>query len=558
MASVLQPLAPSSTLKFKKVPSGGTPEGQVARLEATYTPHDQRFTLRRREFKQQYSHIYARRLARLRAAAAAEAERLWGGDQLRRCERLVQANADGAGGSGPCVCIGTLYKTMRLRPSVLVEYRDERGISEAIGVPRGDFAAPDDSLLLEDDSGRLNLAADTTTPDVMPAQDLPTGIVVAVRGSVRADGDMAVEAWCPPGLPPQPSPPEGAAHPPGACLLLVSGMLAGGPQDPLPTRLFLDHLAGYLGGAGDHEQIARVVRVVVCGNSAAAPPPPLAGAASGSIGSGKLSAEQQRERTAPLRECDAELAQVAVPVDIMPSASDASNYMLPQRAAHMLFRKRAIQQRKGNIRPNVAAALPVDIMPGASDASNYMLPQQPLHPCLLPLASRYPNARLATNPHEAWVGTRLVLGTAGQPLDDILQYTAAAEGAGGDEGDSARRLQMLENMLRWQHIAPTAPDTLGCYPFLTEDPFVLEECPHVFFAGNQPRFATRLVEGHDGQQKGLLNRAAQVRVVCVPSFATTGEVVLIDLDTLEATPLQFGVSDLGGWETTGPADMAEE
>ncbi|CAN0535133.1 unnamed protein product, partial [Ectocarpus sp. 8 AP-2014] len=55
-------------------------------------------------------------------------------------------------------------------------------------------------------------------------------------------------------------------------------------------------------------------------------------------------------------------------------------------------------------------------------------------------------------------------------------------------------------MLKWRHMAPTAPETLGCYPFVTEDPFVVEECPDIFFAGNQPQFATGILEGADGHK----------------------------------------------------------
>ena len=36
---------------------------------------------------------------------------------------------------------------------------------------------------------------------------------------------------------------------------------------------------------------------------------------------------------------------------------------------------------------------------------------------------------------------------------------------------------------------------LGCYPFQSNDPFVIESCPHIFLAGNQPQFATGVVEG---------------------------------------------------------------
>ena len=57
------------------------------------------------------------------------------------------------------------------------------------------------------------------------------------------------------------------------------------------------------------------------------------------------------------------------------------------------------------------------------------------------------------------------------------------------------RLAMMESLLTWRHLAPTAPDTLTCYPFQDRDPFVLEATPHVFFVGNQPAFKTTTVTG---------------------------------------------------------------
>jgi len=89
----------------------------------------------------------------------------------------------------------------------------------------------------------------------------------------------------------------------------------------------------------------------------------------------------------------------------------------------------------------------------------------------------------------------------------------------------------MEKTLEWRHLAPTAPDTLACYPFCDDDPFVLPSLPHVYFVGNQPAFATSLLEGREG---------GRVRVVCVPSFAETGTVVLLELNFLTATPLRFG------------------
>jgi DNA polymerase delta subunit 2 len=81
--------------------------------------------------------------------------------------------------------------------------------------------------------------------------------------------------------------------------------------------------------------------------------------------------------------------------------------------------------------------------------------------------------------------------------------------------DGADRLKMAEDTLFWSHMAPSAPDTLcksktrqttgnrpfffstfiGCHPFQDSDPFLLKDCPHVYFIGNQPQFETRLVEG---------------------------------------------------------------
>jgi DNA polymerase delta subunit 2 len=131
----------------------------------------------------------------------------------------------------------------------------------------------------------------------------------------------------------------------------------------------------------------------------------------------------------------------------------------------------------------LAAAVPVDVMPGTDDPSNFILPQQPLHRCLLPRSSRYSSLRLVTNPYEATVGGRAFLGCSGQALEDMCKYTAEREG----EDQVARGLRLLEGTLSWRHLAPTAPDTLPCYPFCDIDPFILRKCPHVYFCGNQVR-----------------------------------------------------------------------
>lgn len=142
------------------------------------------------------------------------------------------------------------------------------------------------------------------------------------------------------------------------------------------------------------------------------------------------------------------------------------------------------------------------------------------------------------NPHEAWLQRRLFLGNAGQIPADLARSTAPPSLPSSPASSAARTLNLMEKTLHWRHLAPTAPDTLACYPFCDDDPFVLPSLPHVYFAGNQPAFAARLVE--EGQEGGVEGKEGKkCLLVAVPSFAATGTVVLVNLNDLTATPLHF-------------------
>ena len=111
------------------------------------------------------------------------------------------------------------------------------------------------------------------------------------------------------------------------------------------------------------------------------------------------------------------------------------------------------------------------------------------------------------------------LGTSGQNIDDLGKYS---------EANSS--IEFMERTLRWRHLAPTAPNTLGCYPFTDKDPFYVETCPHVYFVGNQDKFETRLIKGSEGQM---------VRLICIPRFADTGVAVVLNIRNLECHTLSF-------------------
>lgn len=60
----------------------------------------------------------------------------------------------------------------------------------------------------------------------------------------------------------------------------------------------------------------------------------------------------------------------------------------------------------------------------------------------------------------------------------------------------------------------------------------MEETPHVFFSGNQPSFGTKVIDGPAGQM---------VRIIAVPKFKETGEILLLHTDTLDVEVMKFQV-----------------
>jgi DNA polymerase delta subunit 2 len=94
-------------------------------------------------------------------------------------------------------------------------------------------------------------------------------------------------------------------------------------------------------------------------------------------------------------------------------------------------------------------------------------------------------------------------------------------------------------------MAPTAPDTLWCHPYFSGDPFVITETPDLYIVGNQKRFATKVIteESEDGDADTSRIRC---RIVMVPDFARTGELVLINLGSLEVRTVVFSVERMTG------------
>ncbi|KAM9811166.1 DNA polymerase delta subunit 2 [Neosynchiropus ocellatus] len=298
-----------------------------------------------------------------------------------------------------------------------------------------------------------------------------TGSVIAIYGAERNDGKFTVEDFCTADLPPQTTRPKLSAD---RFVLLVSGLGLGSSRadSMLGLQLLVDMVTGQLGDQGEQSGAATISRVLLAGN---------------------LLSENTQDK----------------------EASTKPKYLTKKSQAGSVEAMRLLDE----LLLQLVASVPVDVMPGQHDPTNYTLPQQPLHRCMFPLSSVYPTLTLASNPYQAEVDGVRFLGTSGQNVCDMERYSSMD-----------CHLEILEETLRLRHLAPTAPDTLGCYPFYQKDPFIMEQCPHVYFSGNAPKFGSKVIKGPDGQE---------VLLVTVPKFSSTQTACLVNLRTLECEPVSF-------------------
>lgn len=239
------------------------------------------------------------------------------------------------------------------------------------------------------------------------------------------------------------------------------------------------------------------------------------------------------------------------------TASKATS--LPPRRAALLS---ASAVRADALLSELAEAAPLTLLPGVRDPCPISQPQQPLHPCLFPGLAGFRSVRRAPSMCDEVVdlpadvgGPLRLLGTSGANVADLLRCRSDR---GRDDPVSA-----LADLLAYGHLAPTAPDTLACFPFADQDPFVLDEAPDVFFAGNCAKYGTGLVRvSENGRVKRVDEGAAAtdgsrlVRLVAVPRFAETGGFVLVNAQTLEATLVTVDL-DVDEEERVGRAPPVE-
>lgn len=492
--------------------------------------------------------MYFLRLAKIKptvdkVAAEAFKDIEVGGIRAKKVERVLDVRQGEL-----CWVSGTVYMDMPYKPSILDDVSQDKILSKPSKVKK---YIPDDNddvlaegrgsvaMMLEDDSGRIRLVGRPLRSVL-----LVTGCIIAVMGTENEDGELEVIDIMFPDLPPQPErwelskpiangagegPPtkrvktEGDVDMDGTAetkngssgsgsssknnkIAIVSGLNFSGlhGDSAVETSLLLEYLLGESLVPGQQEEASHISRLIIAGNSIAL-------------------AEDPEDQPAP---------NVAIA-----AAADATNPLQQKKYGYDSSTYNPIPSSLlDDFLAELLPSIPVTLMPGVSDPANSSLPQQPIHPAMFPNSRLYTLPKVqaegeqapsepgwldtVTNPWEGEVEGWRVLGVSGQTIDDIQKYVHVKD-----------RLSMMEATCRWRCAAPTAPDTLWSYPYQEDDPFVLDTCPHVYFAGSQPRFGTCTITGPDGQK---------VRLIAVPTFSERHEIVLLDTETLEVSRVEIG------------------
>ncbi|OTB07761.1 hypothetical protein M426DRAFT_317655 [Hypoxylon sp. CI-4A] len=488
----------------------GKPDDELERVSSSYKPMHSFKLDKDKSYQQQFADMYFLRLTKIKPAVEELAAADWegtviGDEPVKKVERVLDIRQGEL-----CWVSGTVYMDMPLKPNILEDVSKDRWLSAPISDRKYYAGDGSDAVTLEDESGRIRLVGDALNNMV-----LVTGCIIAVMGTENANGELEVISLKFPELPPQPErwalskPPttngsskgskskvksedvemtDSRSKGSGGKIAIVSGLGFSGSDasHAIELNLLLEYLLGESLDPAAQQEISQISRLIIAGNS--------------------ISLEERRATDEDLTE---------------KKASKKYGY---DSSAYNALPSQLLDEFLSALLPTI----PITLLPGAQDPANASYPQQPIHPAMFPESRPYtatPTSSEAgwfdtvTNPWEAEIEGWRVLGTGGQNVDDIFKYV-----------NSEDRLGMMEAMCRWRCCAPTAPDTLWSYPFQDDDPFVMQTCPHLYFVGCQPEFGTKVIQGPDGQA---------VRLVAVPSFSATQEVVLVDTETLDVTKVKI-------------------
>ncbi|XP_044741863.1 DNA polymerase delta subunit 2-like [Chrysoperla carnea] len=427
----------------------------MIRKECKYSNLSIRFNPSVKPSTKEYYPIYLTRIIEVKNRLLERVEKKWG----KKYSVWEPSNAGNQ--PGLCVVLGTIFKDQKLKPSILKEIAKENQlIPQQI---RTHFKDDFDVLILENEL-RLKLHEDLSVHDIV------TGIPCAILGSEISLRQFKVEEYVFVGCSEQI---ERPIFTDDRLVVFISGIDMANPTVSLMAlQLFIDWVVGLAANKNDLDQVSKICRVVIVGNSIRASP----------------YIKMKKSLFVKVNETDETIKAVKL-----------FDEMLSE----------------------LVQCVSVDVMPGEFDPTNHMLPQQSMEYCMYPQSSKFTTFHGVTNPYQFELDGFNFLGTSGQPIKSILSYSNIED-----------PLEALQRCVQWGHLCPTEPDTLSCYPYYSKDPFIIRDCPHTVFAGNQTKYQNKIYKGPENQE---------IQLICIPEFAKTQTVAVLNLKTFSTYPVSFQV-----------------
>uniref|UniRef100_A0A7E4W0A5 DNA polymerase epsilon subunit B n=1 Tax=Panagrellus redivivus TaxID=6233 RepID=A0A7E4W0A5_PANRE len=466
-------------------------------------------------FERQFFHVYRDRMAALlpEIESAAREDNIIN-DSSIRIEPLSNTDVD-----RPALIAGVIIKHMTNQPTVLKGFdepgEDEEGNEDKAVLPLvdeedGSLASDTDRLDLEDDQKQL-----VSLIGKIQHQTYTSGMVIGVWGRKRENSHFLVDRVIFPKLRPYLERPilDNDLY-----IILASGLSV--------TCSNLDIINGMasfsnaLRHAPFHGNVARIV---------------FAGDLSTTFCECEKCRKVSINNVMPLGTSldpvkDPKILEVIeaiernfthYDIDLMPGANDPASLMLPQQPLPPAITERYVPEDKRQPEDNMAGAEEEEDDDADDDEEMKEVGDENVE-VISPATNRHVNT--VTNPYCFNVQGFQIHGTSGQNVEGILKRTVRGRSV----------MEVMEQILRLGHLVPTAPDSIDCYPYSTtsktSDPFIFEQLPHVFFAGNQRHFSTKTVDfGND----------RKVCLVSIPRHTETRSFVAVNLRTLNAFELSM-------------------
>ena len=361
------------------------------------------------------------------------------------------------------VVLGVIFKHSVAQRSILKEVSEDIPL---LNQPVDEYASDEDSLWLQSDDETIEIVG-------LDIENHCTGICVALKGvEDKRRSAFLVEDFCYAQILSAPTTIDRPLPPKDQYIALVSGLgFSKYMSSNQKLVKALNILVNILRGFSSFTQKRNISRLIVAGNG--------------------IGAEARQQ------ECDS-LLDKAMPM----WTQKTRNQTLYATALYDKFLSR------------VGRHIEVDVMPGPYDPTHQLWPQQPFNPCIFRRSFEMASVKCVTNPHFAEYSGVQMFGTCGQNIDAVRDYIQTNDA-----------IEIMRKSLEWLHFAPTAPDTLPCYPFKDKDPFVVTSYPDLYFVGNQSEFNTGTYEAPNGKK---------VTLISIPNFEKKMVFVILNLRTLKS------------------------